>query len=226
MNKIPAPIIYYFKNKRIPKDIEWRFLKGKTTRSGPGPDKSTGGLLAAPFQTDHEAIYELTYDPKKQTWHKYQDFYIGFRNDLKSADLANPQILPGYKVSLGKLGEFIIPVAKLDTPNFSLPSFEVPQDNGEWKWEPDEAYAHLSIFAENIYEAVQDDGSFEFDDAQLRTICCEIIAVNYNLSDIECGLLRMLNSSSYMGICQALIDQPGAAQILEHMEGKKKLSEE
>ena len=221
-----APIIYYFKGKRIPKDMEYRFRDGKTTCSGPGPNNLTGGLLAAPFNTSHETIIDVKYYPKEQEWHSFEDFFIGFRKDIKPTDLLRDSHVPGYPVQMGKRGSWIIPVAHLDALNFSLPCFEVPMGKGQWQQQPEDQYAHLSVFAEKIYTAMDDKGGFSFDEDNLRTICCEMVAVNYNISDIECGLLQMLNTSAYMGICRAVIDQPGAQQILETLEGKKKISEE
>ncbi|MCK5127543.1 MAG: hypothetical protein KAR42_14905 [candidate division Zixibacteria bacterium] len=227
MSNKPAPILYYFPDNKIPEAFQYRFENGKTSRSGPGPGNNVNGLLIAPFRTDHENVCEIKYDEKTQKWHKRKDFWIGFRRDIKPEDILRDSIVPGYHVNLGNGKNFIIPVALLDTPNFSLPSYEVPDESGKWQWRPDEKYEHLSIFAQKIWDATNEEGEFEFEDEnKLRTICCQMIAVNYNITDIECGLLKLLNLSAYKGICQAVVDQPGAEKILEVMEGKKKILEE
>jgi hypothetical protein len=99
-------------------------------------------------------------------------------------------------------------------------------ENGNWKTCVDEKYESICAIADDVWKSIYDDGSLEIDDNKVRLICCEAIAVNYDLTENEIAALRILGEGPCLGILQAIVDQPKAAEILAHLEGKKKLLKE
>ncbi|MFA5658661.1 MAG: hypothetical protein WC900_05195 [Oscillospiraceae bacterium] len=220
--KFQTPKIQYFfkgiTKLDFPEKFKYRFPEPISHKQTAGPDGL--GLLCSPLK---DCICE--YNKEVQNWQKLAGTWIGFSKDFQPSDILRSDAVGGYPVKLGDGRDWVIPVAMLDAPNFSLPQYETLDDNGNWVFATDDRYGHLSIMAKELWNSVNDDGHFSMDENKVRNICISAIAVNYDITDFECAALKLLTKTAYQGIMEALIDLPGKKEIIEHLEGKKKLLE-
>ena len=226
----PAPLLYFFPEaghvKEIPAKFAPRFAKcvaSRKTNKGPG---GGWGLLASPFPSTVP-----DYDERAQRWQQVAGVWLGIRGGYEPEHFlveSPDQKTWTYSVELGDGKRWLIPVAMLDAPNYSLSEpFETLDEAGRWKWEtlPPPRYAELTAIAAKIWAAVDPDGHFEMEEDEVRSACLAALAVNYDLTPLEISALRLLTPTAYGGILHALIDTEGKREIVEQLEGKKKLLE-
>jgi hypothetical protein len=216
-----ASILYFFPdcNKySIPEEFKFRFKKDFTRKEMIGPGGKRG-LLCSPFSD-----VLVDYIPDKQKWQKIKNIWIGIDKNIKPEDIVLENTTAGYFVELGDGNKWIIPVAMLEAPNFSLPQYETLDEDGNWVWKVDDKYSFLSCLAEELWNSIDDKQVFEIDEDRMRMICCAAIGINYNVTDMECAVMRLLTQEAYIGIMKAMIDSQGVEQIMQHMTKKKRPS--
>lgn len=213
-----AKLLYFFPDNMIPEELQERLKKCAKRGPAKGPGNQKGTLVCP-----HD-VKMLEYDKKGQIWTKIKNYYIGYAKDFKPVDFQREHIRPGYPVILGDGREWQIPIALADSPNFSFPQYETILENGSWGWKVQEKYEFICEVAKKLYESVDDGYNFSLDDEILRRACCAVIDVNYNLTDIECGVLKLLTHEAYQGIVSAVLDGPGFLNMLKSFSGKKKVS--
>ncbi len=225
MEKKLPPVLYFFEDCNqhdYPEQYRFRFKKHRAFKQGLMNGKH--GLFIMPFDCDAQSPFILDTDTAKYRWSKLpENTMLGIRENIDPAELLNPDAVPGLPCELADGNTWFIPVANLSGPNFSLPRYETMDECGKWIWEVEDRYAHLCVFAEEVFRHFDKD-KFSMDEIKLRNICCAVLAVNYNVTDVEAGAMKILTQDGYMKIIGAVIDLPGAQEIIEHIEGKKKLS--
>jgi len=220
-----APLMYFFKNatrEMLPEEHKGRFGDGKkATRVGKGPDGSHG-VFVAPFKD----VIPPGYDTENYSWQKIKDFWIGVnKKECCPVDFARNYITRGYDILLGDGNMWTVPVAMVDTPNFSLPQYETIGENGKWTWKVQEEYEMLCNFASDLWDHVDPDMNFSMDEDLTRNMCIAALEVNYDINAYECAALRLFTQEAYQRIVSAVLDIPGREDIIAHLEGKKKLLE-
>ncbi len=230
-----APLIYHFtvpSVNDIPEKWQNRFSLNKIHGQGPRHDK-TPGIFVAPCSS---ANFYVASEPANQKWHpvdKKNNVYLAIRSNppVKPEELLLPNAAGGIPTLLGDNREWLIPAAKLDGPNFTLPRYHAPDAEGAWKWHVDEKYRFLTEIAEELWDKVDDSGEFRHDDEErLRAACATALSVNYNITAAEAGLMKLFaesaRGSAYFGIVRAIVDFPGQLEIMQHILDKKKPSAE
>lgn len=200
-----APFVYYFQDRNIPKDLDFRFKKMNKRPVSPGPNNQNGGLLVAPFSNCEPPEFSAS----EYLWKKIKGVDVGIRKNIKPEELAVENTVPGYFVELGDGNQWCIPVALLGTPNFSLPQVESMNEEGVWFWDVQEKYRYLTETAKWFWE---NDGK-ALDENQVRNACITLLSINYNVIDIEVAAMGLLTHEAYANMIAALVDKPGLAEL-------------
>ena len=190
-----------------------------------GPQGLKGGKLVAP-------LAGVSFDaPENYRWSaapggifigvKVKEFKAEqfFRRDrLRSAAYARPIILADGN-------EYLIPVALLNSPGFSLPVVDRMDDRRQIYSEPREEYADIVDIAADIWDALGDDGVLDWDVETVRSASVQAIQVFYSLSDIEIFALGLLDRDAYGLIIETLIYRQSLREIIENENAQKKTQE-
>jgi hypothetical protein len=225
----PAPILYYFENGSIPEFLASRFDAVKTTRfPSAGPENMRGGMLASPFA---DVLVEYDKENEIYKWRKMSGIHIGVRKKDKPSplDFFIPELVHdamGYNVTMGDGQKWLIPVAKVDSKNYSLPVRDMLDESGKVVREVDERYFEISSLAEQIWNSLDDDGHINLDENFIRSVCIAAIKVFHNIGDIEIYALGLLTRAAYQGVLEAIIDRHGWTEIAKTLMLKKKLPED
>jgi hypothetical protein len=219
-----APVMYFFENASIPENMSPRFSVHKTTRCpSPGPDGARNGMLASPFS---DVLVE--YDETNYKWRKMSGTHIAVLKKPKPSplDFFIPELVQdamGYSVILGDGQKWLIPVAKIDSRNYSLPVRDMLDESGKLVLEVDERYEEISSLAEKIWNSLDEDGHINLDEDFIRSVCIAAIRVFHNIGELEIYALGLLTKASYKGILEAVIDRHGWTEIAKELMLKKKL---
>lgn len=201
-----ADIIYFFPGKTLTGDLSKKFPT--KTYPATGPNGTTGGTLAA-----RRGDVVLNWTDQTHTWREIDGVWIG----VSKTGVQNEQFIrkerlvnaSGYNVTLGDDQSWLIPVALIGSPNFSLPWRDMLDEKGNNIRETDPKYSEISNFADAIWQSLDDNGDLEMDDQTVRNICISAITVFYDLTSVEVYALGLLTQNAYQAILEAIIDRPG-----------------
>lgn len=202
--KTQAPILYYFQEGKPLDRYAFRFEKNQRLPVSRGPFAQSGGLLVTPFLDC--APPEFSEDYK---WTKIDGLSLGILPDLPPSAFERKTRLRGHPSLLGDGRLWTIPVALLNAPNFTLPSFETMDEKGNWIWKVQERYEFLAELAKTLFETQGNELAEDF----VRNACCALIGVNYDLIDVEIAALGLLTRDAYEAIVASLLDKPGLADL-------------
>ncbi len=224
-----SPIAYYYPLNSLPSsELVARCTAGSGgSECSParGPHGLKGGKLAAPLPG---VIFDA---PENYRWRPAPGgIHIGVntknfkpemffkKKRLRSAAYARPTVLADGK-------EYLIPVALLNSPNFSLPVVDRMDDRGKIYSEPRDEFADIVDLAADVWDSLNENGILEWDEEHVRDVCVQVLQVFYNLNDIEIFALGLLDRDAYGAILETLIDRASLREMAENEIAQKKTQE-
>ena len=163
------------------------------------------------------------YDEANQRWQPFayhdnegreQSYYIGVAKDADASEFQRPATLGGSIVEL-EHGDWIIPVANPLLDENDLPYHEMPDGLGGWHKEYKEAYVEASDVAielcgqlREVFVQQSETGEVALDmsDDDFRKNIATMIGVNYDLTLVEMGALRLFDRAKYLSLMFAFLD--------------------
>ncbi len=196
-----------------------------------GPGDGKPGVL----MTNHEGpgTVQLVYRPDTQVWTEcgYEEgarFWIGYTEGEAPgpADLARPELLPGWKVRLADGRDWTVPVALAAPYKRSVfPKTMLLKAGGAVERDVQERYKGLDAYAREVYDSLTDDetfGSFSQDETITIPWASRALSMNYYAGEWELGAVLGCFTTETLGdALLALIDWPTMDLYGQCLDGKK-----
>lgn len=212
-NLKPA-ILYY-----IPAGIKVELPREMPSATPPGAHGPDGGkgVLCSPYPN---AV--LQYAPELQRWRVTPNgYHIGHWRDYDPQDFARHSQFGGYQVALTDDKEWLIPIANPLYDSSALPFTEVRDPaTGEWTKEVKDQYKALADYAIEIAGKFRQgiiDRTCEmaFNGVEeIRSLFCQILGLNYDLTPEEIEALRLLDPRTYDDVLRAFVDFPVMMELM------------
>lgn len=171
-----------------------------------GVDGKTGWLFA-----DEKRLGEMVFriDPKRQTWQRFGDVYLGFYTDARPTptDLQRPTMLPGVPVTLADGNDWTVPLARVFTDDAVsrsiLPRSLVLQGDAWTAGDVIARYVELETIVSGFWDAWQaafhdavenDRDTFRIEYADPVDAAVKVLAYNYTLDRRVASVLGLFDS--------------------------------
>jgi hypothetical protein len=189
---------------------------GPSSQTTAGPNGRPGIVFGdAVGWQEREA--QLGYFADRQQWTQMpaSDVWVGWY-DLPSPDhLVRPKTLRGHSTELSDGNHWVIPILRQLTPNGLECALPVQDswDGSQWQpgTQPIAKYRYLWDASEQLTSPVEGANLYQLE----RNFCCMLLATNYRVSQVECGILALLTESDRVAMFGASIDMPTYEQILK-----------
>jgi hypothetical protein len=177
-----------------------------TQKSSAGPDGKSGCIFAPTNQ--HFPPTEIGYDKEHQEWRECRtdgktSYWLGVdrRNPPSPKTLARETFVLGERVKIGD-HEWMVPIC--GPSGIHLPSGFTVDIDGEWSVETDESYHDLMKLSEQVvnYLAGDWEDSTRVMKSQLQ-FACDLLAVNYRVSNRQVGWMKLLKTANLLSILEA-----------------------
>lgn len=176
--------------------------------SGPGAGP---WLLVAPGGMDYERD-RCEYRPAEQCWTELEDgIWLGLADTATSMDFVRSRLVPSPSVAgaadydgiATTRGLWLIPVARVDSPDCQLPMVEAYR-KGEWTHAPEQPYRNLAADALRAWQAER--GELTLSRAERRDIAIRALQCNYALTGPELAAYDVLADAAYDVILSIITD--------------------
>ena len=187
-----------------------------------GPAGLGGVICAAPESAlaPGGKLPAIGFFPERQSWRPApgEKFWLGAEaaNPPTPADLARPQQIGGYRLTLEDGTSWLVPIARSFPRGTILPKRMILGEHGELVWEPLPRFAAFCADAERIWDdfrrafGLLAEGEqvepLSVDDA--RDLAVRALAVNYRVGLAELAWLGCLTTLNQVKILDAVIDLP------------------
>lgn len=180
-----------------------------------GPDGAHGCILALGARPGE-------YDPVRQTWEKFSEFWIGYENDFMpgAPDLVREYGFVGYELKLIDECVWTVPLLRhwdrnLCEPTTSLPKVLKPVE-GRLKKVVSPQYEHLDMMAEKIWQSFISKELLPVE--TVFEMCAKLMAVNYRIGLEEFGMLGLVDAELAVKMLTLCIDAPAMMHHVSELE--------